>query len=161
MQIAQEKGRITGRTVLYSMLAFFGVIIAVNITLAVFAVQTDNGLVVRNSYVASQDFNREMAKARAQEEMGWTMQAGLAGGVLVIRMQDRDGHDLGDLTVTAKIGRPVTARDDQTLVLQPRDGAYAADLALKPGVWQVEAVVAHADGRSYKRIWRFDVEAGG
>lgn len=161
MPIAQQKGKITGRTVLFSMLAFFGVIIAVNLTLAFFALRTDNGLVVRNSYVASQDFNREMARARAQEELGWRMQAGLADGVLAVRMQDRDGHDLGNLTVTAKVGRPVTARDDRTVQLQPRANGYAADLDLKPGIWQVEAVAADRDGRTYKRIWRFDVEAGG
>ncbi len=57
----------TGRHMLFAMLAFFGVIIAVNLTMAVFATKSWTGLVVKNSYVASQAFNRELEQAKVQE----------------------------------------------------------------------------------------------
>ena len=44
---------LTGKHVLFMVLAFFGVIIAVNFTMAYQAVSTFPGLEVRNGYVAS------------------------------------------------------------------------------------------------------------
>ena len=62
----------TGRHMLFAMLAFFGVIIAVNLTMAAFATKSWTGLVVKNSYVASQAFNRELEQAKVQAARGWT-----------------------------------------------------------------------------------------
>ena len=50
---------LTGRHVLIITLAAFGVIIAVNLVMAFLAVGSFPGLEVKNSYVASQDFDRE------------------------------------------------------------------------------------------------------
>jgi nitrogen fixation protein FixH len=50
---------------------FFGVIIAVNVVNARFAGATFGGVVVDNSYVASQDFNRWLDEAKAQKALGW------------------------------------------------------------------------------------------
>ena len=56
----------SGRHMLLTMLAFFGVIIGVNLTMAWFARSSWTGLVVENSYVASQEFNAKM-EARIKE----------------------------------------------------------------------------------------------
>ena len=53
------------------MLAFFGVIIAVNVVMATLASTSWTGLVVENSYVASQEFNRKAEESRAQAALGW------------------------------------------------------------------------------------------
>lgn len=53
------------------LVAFFGVIIAVNFTMARFASSTFGGIVVENSYVASQKFNGWLDAAKAQEALGW------------------------------------------------------------------------------------------
>ncbi|RWK14298.1 FixH family protein, partial [Mesorhizobium sp.] len=53
-----EKPRVfTGRHMLAIILAFFGVVIAVNLTMATLANTSWTGLVVENTYVASQQFN--------------------------------------------------------------------------------------------------------
>lgn len=65
----------TGRHMLFVMFAMFGTIIAVNLVMAHFAVATFGGTVVDNSYVASQDYNRWLAEARAQKALGWTVAA--------------------------------------------------------------------------------------
>ena len=46
--------RFTGFHMLACMIVFFGVIVAVNLTMATLASQSWTGLVVKNSYVASQ-----------------------------------------------------------------------------------------------------------
>jgi nitrogen fixation protein FixH len=52
------------------MVAFFAVVIAVNVYMARLASSTFTGVVVENSYVASQHFNRWLDEARAEERLG-------------------------------------------------------------------------------------------
>jgi nitrogen fixation protein FixH len=59
----------TGRHMLMIMLAFFGVIITVNVVMARFAMTSWTGLVVENSYVASQQFNEKMMAVRTQNDL--------------------------------------------------------------------------------------------
>ncbi len=58
---------LTGWHVLAMFVAFFGVIIAVNITMAWKAISTFPGLEVENGYVASQSFDAEMAAQKGAE----------------------------------------------------------------------------------------------
>ena len=61
--------QLTGRHVLMIFCGAFGIIIGVNLLLAWSAVSTFPGLEVKNSYVASQQFDERKA---AQEALGWT-----------------------------------------------------------------------------------------
>ena len=70
MPAAMTQKPFTGRKMLIWTLGFFGVIIAVNLALLTFALRTHTGLVAPNSYVASQNFNRKAAEARAQAARG-------------------------------------------------------------------------------------------
>lgn len=63
--------RFTGWHFTAIICAFFGVVIAVNMTMAVLATRTFGGVVVENSYVASQKYNGWLAAARAQQKLGW------------------------------------------------------------------------------------------
>ena len=72
--------QLTGRHVLAIAVASFGVIIGVNVLLAVNAVSTFPGLEVENSYVASQTFDVER---KAQEALGWFAEAGIATPELI------------------------------------------------------------------------------
>jgi nitrogen fixation protein FixH len=62
-------GQFTGRHMATILMAFFAIVIAVNVAMARYASSTFGGVVVENSYVASQQFNHwldEAAKADAQ-----------------------------------------------------------------------------------------------
>ncbi|MFZ4382234.1 MAG: FixH family protein, partial [Sandarakinorhabdus sp.] len=61
----------TGRSFAIIIVGFFGVVVAVNITMARLASGTFGGTVVDNSYVASQKYNGWLAQARAQDRLGW------------------------------------------------------------------------------------------
>lgn len=65
--------RFSGRHMTAILLAFFGVVVAVNFTMATFATRTFGGVVVANSYVASQKYNGWLAAARRQDQLGWTV----------------------------------------------------------------------------------------
>ena len=83
--------RFTGWHMLTCMIAFFGVIIVVNFTMASFASKSWTGLVVKNSYVASQKFNDELAVAEAQQARGWRSQVAYENGELVFQLFDKSG----------------------------------------------------------------------
>ena len=61
----------TGRHMFAILAVFFGVVIAVNFTMATFASTTFGGVVVENSYVASQHFNRWLDEAAEEKALGW------------------------------------------------------------------------------------------
>ena len=73
------------------MLAFFGVIIAVNVVMATLASTSWTGLVVENSYVASQEFNRKAEEGRAQAALGWKSRLTIAGGEIRYALTDAAG----------------------------------------------------------------------
>jgi nitrogen fixation protein FixH len=157
----RRDGTITGRTVLLAFCAFFGTIIAVNAIMAVMAFDTHTGLVAKNGYVASQDFNRMNADARAQEALGWRMTAAADRQGVTLSLTGADGAPLRGMSVTALVGRPVTEREDRTLTFAGRGGGrYAAAADLAPGVWSVDAVAQDAGGRRYRRVFRLTVAAG-
>ncbi len=152
----------TGRKMLLSMLAFFGVIIVVNLGLLSFALDSDNGLVVKNSYVASQDYNRMMAKARAQEELGWRAAVTHRAGVVELRFTDGAGAPLTGLEIAGRLGRPVTDREDRPVAFREAgSGLYRTDAALGAGEWELDAVARDGAGAEFRRIVRFFVKDPG
>ena len=64
----RKPGAFTGRHMTAILVAFFAVVIAVNFTMARFAMSTFGGKVVENSYVASQHYNVWLARAEANRE---------------------------------------------------------------------------------------------
>lgn len=155
MKLASTPPSFTGRHMLAVVLGFFGVIIAVNLTLALFAARSWTGLVVENSYVASQHYNEELARAQRQRALGW--QGGLSydGGRLVFRLHDAAGEPLAGMQVTATVRRPTHEGEDRELSLSPgAAGVYAVAVALMPGTWAAEVHALGRDGRPYRRDYR-------
>ena len=76
-----------------SLALFFGVIITVNLTMAYYANSTWSGLVVKNSYVASQEFNGKVEQVKAQEALGWKGSLTSTPGTVRWSLVDADGKD--------------------------------------------------------------------
>jgi nitrogen fixation protein FixH len=151
---------LTGWHVLAMLIAFFGVIIGVNLTMAWFANSTWSGLVVANGYVASQTFDKDLARARAQEALGWKVDLTAGEGKIRITFADREGQKIERLAIAGDLERTVTDKQDQKLAFQPLGaGVYSAPANLAPGVWEVE-IHATGDGvADYHKIFRFVVKA--
>lgn len=71
--------RFTGWHMAAILIAFFAVVVTVNLTMATLATRTFGGKVVENSYVASQQYNRWLTAARRQEKLGWALDPRLDG----------------------------------------------------------------------------------
>jgi nitrogen fixation protein FixH len=149
---------VTGRQVFAVMVAFFGVIIAVNTTLAVLAVKSWSGLVVENGYVASQAFNAELAEARREDGLGWRESFGYAGGKLTLILSDAQSRPIGNAKVAVALQRPSTDRQDRNVVLSETEpGKYELALALPSGLWDAEATVHTSNGASLRRLYRLPI----
>lgn len=141
----------TGRHMLAVMVAFFGVVIAVNVVMATLAAKTFGGTVVDNSYVASQQFNRWLAEGRAQERLGWNARFAVDDRRHVrVALGDRAGPMVG-AEVEAVARHPLGREADVPLRLRPSAaGAYVSDNVLPAGRWQVHLEVRR--GRDELRL---------
>lgn len=135
------KGPITGRHVLYGMLAFFGVIFAVNAVFVYYARTTWTGLETENAYQKGLSYNDNIRAAGSQHVLGWQVpDIRLAAvGEVQAMFVDRHKQPLNGLTVTAVVRRPVSSAFDQTVALtELGEGKYAGRLPpLSAGQWQV------------------------
>lgn len=137
---------LTGRTVALIAAGAFVFMLVPNIVLTVFAVDTFSGLVVPNSYVASQTFDRDRT---AQLALGWDVGLVHEDGVVRLTIDDADGRPVRPATVAVTVGRPTTTRDDRTLALEPTPSGYIAAADLPPGGWRVEIVATADDGTRF------------
>ncbi len=137
---ASTSREFTGRHMLAVVLLFFGTIIAVNIVLAYAATSTFPGLVVENSYVASQHYDDLLERARAQDKEHWQPQLTAEGAKLRFVLQDAQGRPLPALSVSAHVGRPSTTQEDRFIDFAAADSssAYQALETLPPGLWEVD-----------------------
>lgn len=151
----------TGGHMIAIMLAFFGVIVGVNLLMASFATQSWTGLVVKNSYVASQTFNESAEAFRRQEELGWRDYFSLDGGAISYRITDRDGEGISAQAVNLTFRRPAFEAEDHTIVVQAAaDGTFAADHQLGDGLWVVEAAVPVSPELQWRKSFRIFIKEG-
>ena len=153
-----NKGEFTGRHMLFLAVGFVGVIISVNVLMAVVSSTSWTGLVVQNSYVASQEFEEKRIAHEKQTAAGWQASFTYAPGIAQLIVRDGAGKpvDLGPVTVL--INRPVGGHDDEKLTLnRSADGSYAGAVALAEGVWDVVAT-ATTDTGPFELHERFKVE---
>ncbi len=164
MSVAQNHDsgfRFTGWHMLACMLAFFGVIIAVNFTMAFMASGTWTGLVVKNSYVASQKFNDELALAKQQTENGLRSTISYTGDKLSFRIIGDNGNSVRPKEAVIWLGRPAFEQQDRTLTaVCDRTGMCSASVQLAAGHWAVRFEAALPNG-AYRRDARLFVTDGG
>lgn len=150
MSAAASSKEFTGRHMLAIMLAFFGVVFVANFTMAYFAFSSWTGLVVKNSYVASQQFNETTAKLE-KSAMGVAAIINYTDSQLKIALTDTAGNAVDATSVVATLGRPSHEREDQTIALSPLGGGlYGVIHKLGKGQWagEVSAIVpSHHDWR--------------
>ena len=137
----------TGRHMTMVLVAFFGTIIVVNFTMARFASSTFGGVVVENSYVASQHFNRWLDEAEAQRALGWMAEASRnADDHVEIMLTGAPAA----VTMTAEARHPLGALPDAKLdFAHVGDGRYVSRDPLPAGRWTLRLAV-----RDGARIWR-------
>ncbi len=146
----------------YIFLGMLGLVVVVNGALAYFATSTFNGLVAENAYEKGNSFNKSLAAARDQADMGWTVDATLTPGAsghgaeIAISFKNKEGKALDGLDVQALADRPNIAGVERRIVFTPKgNGQYAAQVDFpQAGQWDVD-FLASGDGTTYQMLRRF------
>lgn len=121
----------------------FGIVIAVNLFMAYRAVGGFHGVVVENSYVASQNFNSWLEKAEESRALGWEVRPEYrrADGRVVL---DTAGVPAG-ATITAELRRPLGEHEFTSLTFAPHsEGRWLSNKALAEGRWTMRITIAAA-----------------
>jgi nitrogen fixation protein FixH len=132
-----------GWHVLVMMLGFFGITIAVNVALTIYAIDTFSGEDVPKPYLRGLEYNRTLEERMAQTALGWNATIEVirenGGAAISAHIEDRNGDARSALSVAATLRRPTDAHFDRTIDLVAVGGgnyeAVASDLA--PGAWDV------------------------
>src|SRR5438477_1282039 len=113
---------LTGRAVLFALVAFFTVVIAVNLLMAKLAIDTLPGTEVDSAYGASLAYKHEIVAAREQDMLNWKVEAHVerrADGAATVLVEARDSHGglMPGVQFLGRFERPTDRRADQPVVL--------------------------------------------
>ena len=144
---AFTKGPFTGRHITAIMVAFFAVVIGVNVYMARMASATFGGVVVENSYVASQKYNGWLHEAAREKALGWSVEASrLPDGRVAVKLNGAPG----DATLSGDAWHPLGRLPDQALSFaRQADGRFVSARALPAGRWRLR-LQASAGGRQWR-----------
>jgi nitrogen fixation protein FixH len=144
MNRPQPPKPLTGRKVLFILVAFFGVVFGVNFTMMQLAIRTLPGTEVDSAYSASLAYEKEIAAAHDQNARNWKVDAhvergGQGGATLQVEAHDSNGQPMSGLTFQGRFERPTDRRADLPVVLaEVGIGIYRGSaLAIAPGQWDL------------------------
>jgi nitrogen fixation protein FixH len=147
--------RLTGRTVLICLLAFFAIVSIANGIMIREAISTFGGVETGSAYQAGQAFERDLDAARAQERLHWQVKANLrnaTGKTLIeIEVRDASGRPVAGLAATAQLHHPASRRNDQALTVSERIPGHFSGIG-EPVVGQWDLLIELS--RDNKRLFR-------
>ena len=136
----------TGRHMAIVTVSAFGVIILVNLAMAYSAIKTFPGLEVKNSYVASQNFDE---RRDAQTALGWSVRADATGGLVILTITDANGTPVEVKNLDAIVGRATHVRDDISPAFEFDGTAYVAPVELGAGNWNIRMTARAFDDTEF------------
>ena len=141
------KREFTGKHAAAIIVSGSAIIIAVNLFMATLAVRGVGGVIVENSYVASQEFNDWLDAAEEQKALGWSVEMTRSenGHLLIDTTSVPDGA-----TVTAEARRPLGQPESKSLgFIEATPGNHVSLEPLDSGRWIVRLKVASPDGETW------------
>lgn len=143
--------KFTGWHMAAILVSFFAVVVGVNLLMARFATSTFGGVVVENSYVASQQFNGWLKEASDERALGWTGAITRdRDGRASLQLADVAGNPITAAKVTAIAEHPLGQRPTTALVLhETLPGTYAAPLEI--GRWRLRITV-EAQAKAWRTV---------
>ena len=151
-----QSHQITGLMVLGFMIAFFVIIVGVNVFMAHAAISTFGGVEIASSYHAGQMFERDVAMAKAQDAQHWRVDAKLtraADGTTLIDITAHDGAGapVSGVAASAQFARPTNRRLDRTIMVgQTGPGHFVGNTDLAAGQWDLVIELSRQDERLFR-----------
>jgi len=148
--------QVTGWMVLGFMIAFFAIIVGVNVFMAHAAISTFGGVETASSYHAGQMFERDVAMAKAQDAEHWQVDAKVTraadGSTLVeIAARDAAGAPVSDVVASALFSRPTDQRFDHSVAVHEiGSGHFVGNADLVAGQWDLVIELSRQDERVFR-----------
>lgn len=149
---------VTGRQVLYVLLAMFGVVLLVNGIFLYFALSTHPGEAVSDGYNKGLRYNDTLAEVAGQRALGWRpelrfTQKGPRAGNMIIQFRDADGTPITGLEVEAMVRRPADSSHDRMIRFSSsKPGIHGARLQVPlAGNWDLH-ITARRDTHIVYRL---------
>jgi nitrogen fixation protein FixH len=138
---------VKGWHVAAAVVAFFALVITVDMAFLVTAYRTHPGQVAAKPYETGLIYNAELERQRTQAALGWRAGAQARGGDLEVVLADRDGAPLPGLQVSALLQRPATERGRTEVSLsETAPGRYSAPVGLS-GTWDTRIEATDDQGQ--------------
>lgn len=137
--------KFTGWHMTALLIGFFALVIAVNFGMAWTATRGFGGVVVENSYIASQDYNRWIDEQRREDALGWKAVVSRdEEGRLVVATQGIPA----DAVIVAYLRRPLGPPEDRTVALVRIGPDHLRSERAESGRWIVR-LEADAGGKRW------------
>lgn len=159
----REPFRLTGRHVLFGMIGFFGLIIAVNLIFVGVALDTFTGLTDRDSYRTGVSWNQKLDEADALRKLGWHVTVeptvspveGRAEARyldLTVSITDPNGAPVKPVALAVDARHPIAQTFDRQLAVVPLEtGRYRVEGELPTiGDWTVRLTIERAEGADFR-----------
>ena len=148
---------LTGRTVLFYLVAFFATVMGVNLVMMKLAIDTLPGTEVDSAYRASLAYASEISAAHDQQRRNWKIEAHVErnpNGAATVRLDARDanGTPLSGLKFSGRLERPTDKRVDRAVELAESGiGIYRGSASdVLPGQWDL---VIEGEARGGARLF--------
>lgn len=154
-------GRRPGWWYPYIFVGVFLVVLAVNLIFMFSAIHTFSGLSTDQAYEKGLKYNEEIAAAKRQQQLGWTVGAEVMarapspasphGVDVLVTVKDANGQPVTGLAGDASFIRPAQSGHDSSVTMAEQgQGRYLIAATLPfPGQWDME-VVARRGEASYR-----------
>ena len=147
---------LTGRKVLFMLVAFFGVVIGINMVMMKLAILTLPGTDVDSAYSASLAYEKDIAAAHDQNARNWKVAALLrrdADGRTTLQVEARDdsGKAMSGLKFQGRLEHPTDRRADTPVLLAETGiGVYSGSAEqIASGQWDLVLEAAAAGQRLF------------
>ena len=159
-----------GWHVLAGLLAFFAIVIAVDVGFAIQAYRTFPGEVSATPYEDGLQFNQTLAQRAEERSLGWQakIQATVLGAGsnpgsgrvrLLVTIKDAAGRPVRGLKLSGRLERPATeAGRVEPRFTETAPGVYEGRAPETPGAWDLTLNAVDSTGRAFnaesRMVWR-------
>ncbi|WDF73297.1 FixH family protein [Novosphingobium sp. KACC 22771] len=150
--VARRPFRFTGWHMTMILVAFFGIVIVVNVYMATLASRSFSGVVVDNSYVASQHYNTWLDEAAKEKALGWQVSALRQGDGRVAVSLIGDARPQ-NAVLGGEAWHPLGQQADRTVSFRKAgDGRWISIDPLPEGRWRLRLKLDGEDAAGHHTV---------
>lgn len=142
----------------FAIVGALGIVVAVNVAMAVLAHRSAPGLAVQGAFATSNAYGAIQQEARRQVSLGWNLAVALRDGRLEAVLTGPGGAALPGARLAATAARPVGEAAPVPLAMADQGAGrfLSAEPLAGEGQWDVLFVATH-DGRSFRHTRRIQL----